>query len=172
LAALPYINHSVELHLRGGPTKDYESWLAASVQPAWRSRIFLHDLVPPNELISRIAEHDIGFAGEMKFCRNRELTVTNKILQYLLAGLAVVSSDTFGQLEVAEQAPGAVFVYPSGDPIALAGQLNHLLGSADRLQSARKAALHAAEYDFCWERQEPKLVKAIFQALQPATLVA
>jgi len=53
--------------------------------------------VDGDDLLSRIAEHDIGFAGEMPHCRSRDLTVTNKILQYLLAGLAVVASGTAGQ---------------------------------------------------------------------------
>jgi len=59
-------------------------------------------------LLSRIAEHDIGFAGEMKHCRSRDLTVTNKILQYLLAGIAVVAgnmADPSGDVDAVPCAP-------------------------------------------------------------------
>ncbi|MEJ7609349.1 MAG: hypothetical protein WKF37_24515, partial [Bryobacteraceae bacterium] len=105
-----------------------------------------------------MSEHDIGFAGEMKYCRNKELTVSNKVLHYLLAGLAVVASDTCGQLEVAQQAPGAVFTYASGQPQSLANVINGLLSNSGTLRVAKSKALKAAEQTFCWERQAPKLI--------------
>ena len=94
LAALPHLEHVAEVHLRGQPVVDFNAWLSVRVPQAWRHRVFVHSLVPNEQLLSRIAEHDIGFAGEMKYCKSRDLTITNKILHYLLAGLAVVASDT------------------------------------------------------------------------------
>jgi glycosyltransferase involved in cell wall biosynthesis len=170
LAALSQVTHPAEIHLRGNPVAGFEIWLADRTPEAWRGRIFVHGIVPNQELLSRIAEHDIGFAGEMKFCRNRDLTVTNKLLQYLLAGLAVVASDTAGQREVAAQAGEAVLLYPSGEPGALASQLNAFLESPERLSRAKAAALAAAEQIFCWERQEPVLLEGVSRALgQPAS---
>ena len=125
----------------------------------------VHGMVPNTELLSRITEHDIGFAGETPAVRSRDLTVTNKILYYLLAGLAVLASDTAGQREVATQAPGGVFLYPSGDTPALAARLDALLESADALRQAKAAALGAAERTFCWERQEQALLESIKRAL-------
>jgi glycosyltransferase involved in cell wall biosynthesis len=170
VAALPFVHNVAEIHLRGMPTAGFEQWLLGRVPEVWRDRIFFHDLVSNEELPSRIAEHDIGFAGEMTYCRSRELTVTNKILQYLLAGLAVVASDTAGQREVAEQAPAAVLLYPTGDSSALANRLNALIGSSENLKRTKAAALRAAEESFCWERQEKVLLETIAQALRaPAT---
>ena len=149
----------------GKPVSGFESWLAQHVTEEWRGRIIAHELVPNAELLSRIAEHDIGFAGETPLIRNKDLTVSNKILHYLLAGLAVVASETAGHREVAEQAPCAVFLYPSGDAAALAARLNSLLESADTLRQAKAAALDAAERRFCWERQEKALLESINRAL-------
>jgi glycosyltransferase involved in cell wall biosynthesis len=171
-AALPHLSYPAQLHLRGKPMANFAGWLAERVPEGWRDRVTVHGLVPHNELLSRIAEHDIGFAGEMKYCPSRDLTVTNKILQYMLAGVAGVASDTAGQREVAEKAPGAVLIYPSGDPVGLAASLNALLGSRERLRQAKDAALAAAKEHFCWERQAGKLVNAVAAALQqsaPAT---
>ena len=89
----------------------------------------------------------------------------NKLLHYLLRGLAVVASDTAGQREVAEQAGRAVRLYPSGDPRALAEQLNLLLTSPIELQAAKATALVVAERTFCWERQMPTLLWAIKKGL-------
>lgn len=116
-------------------------------------------------MLSRIAEHDIGFAGEMQYCKNKEHTVSNKILHYLLAGLAVVASDTAGQREVQEQAKEAVRLYPAGDPQALARKLNMLLSSPEDLCRAKAAALAAAEHTFCWEICGRDLIASVTRAL-------
>jgi glycosyltransferase involved in cell wall biosynthesis len=167
LSALPLLSHNVEVHLRGKPSQGFASWLADRTPDAWRKRVVLHALVRPSELFSRIAEHDIGFAGERPISRSRDLTVTNKILYYLLGGLAVVASDTAGQREVAERAPDAVSLYPTGDVLALAGRLNALLASNERRQRAKAASLAAAERTFCWERQANVLLSAVSRALNP-----
>lgn len=165
LAALPRLSMSAEVHLRGFPVKGFEAWMEAHLPADCRKRVFVHDPVSNDELLSRIAEHDIGFAGEMKFCRSRELTVTNKILHYMLGGLAIVASDTAGQAEIAAKAPGAVRLYPSGRPDALAELLNGLLESARDLAAAKRAALGAARDTFCWERQAPLLLASVEAAL-------
>jgi glycosyltransferase involved in cell wall biosynthesis len=163
-AALPYLEREVEIHLRGNAVLGFKNWMSERVPGIWYQRIFIHPLVSNDELLSRIAEHDIGFAGELRYCKNKEFTVSNKILHYLLGGLAVVASDTAGQREVAEQAGAAVRIYPSGNPEALAAQLNDLLSSTDSLRAAKAAALAAAENVFCWERQEPVLLENVSAA--------
>ena len=165
LAALGFLRSKVEIHLRGQAPADFESWLSSRVPAGWRSRIFVHPQVPNNELLSRIAEHDIGFAGEMKWSRSRNLTITNKILQYLLGGLAVIASDTAGQREVAEKAPGAVVLYPSGNAQALAKRIDELVQSATALTNAKQAALRSAHDTFCWERQEHRLLELVDRAV-------
>jgi len=161
IAALPFLNHEAQIHIRGKPVIGFESWLTHRIPEPWRGRIKIHPLVSNAELLSRIAEHDIGFAGETPLIRSREVTITNKILHYLLAGLAVVASETAGQREVAMQSSGGVFLYPSGNPSALAACLDALLRSTEALRGAKCAALAAAERTFCWERQERSLVEAI-----------
>jgi glycosyltransferase involved in cell wall biosynthesis len=157
-----------EIHLRGNASPAFEAWLRARAPQSWHSRLFIHPLVSNSELHSRIAEHDIGFAGEQTYCRSRDLTVTNKILSYMLAGLAVVASDTAGQREVAELAPAAISLYRPGDARELARTLDDLLSSPAKLSRAKAQALQAAEQRFCWEKQEPILVESVGRALAAA----
>jgi len=165
LQALPYLRSPVELHLRGSPATDFADWAAKTIPTDWQHRVLFHGLVTNSELLSRIAEHDIGFAGEMKHSLNKEYTVSNKVLHYLLAGLAVVASDTEGQVEVARKAPDAVLIYRSGDPLHLAEQLNRLLSSREALEKAKASALRAAREYFCWENQEAILVEKVRAAI-------
>ncbi len=171
LAALPLMRGACEIHLRGAGAPGFAEWIAARLPGAWRHRLFLHDPVDNAALLPRIAEHDIGFAGELTYCRNKVLTVSNKILHYLLGGLAVLASDTEGQREVARQAPGAVQLYRAGDPSDLACQLDALLTSPARRESMRRAALRAARDVFCWERQEARLLAAMMGTLGAGTPV-
>ena len=164
-AALPFVKFPLEIHLRGSFNAATEAWLWPLVPENWRNRMFLHPLVGNAELLSRITEHDIGLAGELRYCKNKEFTVSNKILHYLLGGLAVVASDTTGQREVAAQADDAVQIYPAGDAAALAQRLNFWLENPERLTAAKAAALRTAEKTFCWERSAPVLVQSVNAAL-------
>jgi glycosyltransferase involved in cell wall biosynthesis len=164
-AALPQVKFPLEIHLRGSFDAVTEAWLWPRVPESWRKKVFLHPLVGNDELLSRIAEHDIGFAGEQKYCPSRDLTVTNKILHYLLGGLAVVASDTAGQREVAAQADDAVQLYPASDAEALAQRLNFWLENPERLAAGKAAALQSAKKIFCWEKSAPILVGSINKAL-------
>lgn len=159
--ALPLVEVPLEVHLRGHLNAVGEAWLRNLAPERWRANVFTHPLVANAELLSRITEHDIGFAGEMKYCRSRDLTITNKVFQYLLGGLAVVASDTTGQGEVATCAPGAVSVYPSGDAHSLAAALNCLATTPETLQHAKAAALAAAEREFCWEKSAAALLDSV-----------
>jgi glycosyltransferase involved in cell wall biosynthesis len=164
-AALPFLTEKIEVHLRGKAIGGLENWLDATVPASHRPRIHCHGLVSNQELLSRIAEHDIGFAGELKYCRSKDLTASNKLFQYLLAGVPVVASDTAGQREVAEEASGAVHIYEAGRSASLAVQLNRLLESPSLLAHCKTTALRWAESKFCWERQEQAFLNSIEIAL-------
>jgi glycosyltransferase involved in cell wall biosynthesis len=165
VAALPLMNGQAELHLRGRAAPGMEAWIRSRLPEAWRQRVFIHPLLPNDALARSVAEHDIGFAGETRDCRSRDLTVTNKMLQYPLAGLAVVASATAGQREVAVRAPGALALYEPGNTRALAAALDGFLNSSEKLGQAKRAALQAAQQTFCWEKQEPVLLDAVSAAL-------
>lgn len=162
--ALPHVRPALEIHLRGETGSCGANWIRGLIPESWQDRVLIHPLVSNAELLSRIAEHDIGFAGESKFCRSRDLTVTNKLFQYLLGGLAVVASDTSGQREIAAAGQGGVIVYPSGDAQALAAVLNRLLESPQLLAQTKKSALRAAEDTYCWEKCSGRLTGLVRKA--------
>lgn len=163
-AALPFIKGEVEIHVRGTAAGTNRTWFEGSIPAAWRTRIFLHPIVPNDELLSRIAEHDIGAALERDEPRNKDLTVSNKILQYLQAGLAVAATSTAGQREVAAAAAGAVCLYTAGNPIELANRLNVFLTTKKALAQAKDAALQASRTAFAWENIAPILVASVERA--------
>jgi glycosyltransferase involved in cell wall biosynthesis len=164
-AALQRVARPVDVHLRGRATEADLRWLRDLFPEDRGHRLHVHDLVPPQELLGRIAEHDIGLALEDYDPPSRNLTVTNKILHYLVAGLAVVATDTAGQREIAEQVPEAVRLCRGNDAASLAAQIDAFVREPGELEQAKKAALAAARERFSWECQAPSLVASVEAAL-------
>lgn len=163
--SLTYLTIPVEIHLRGNYPESARQWLEPLVPSEWRDRIFIHPTVPNAELLSSIAEHDIGLALECTDIPSRNLTVTNKLFQYLQAGLAVIATDTAGQQEILSQRYAIGQLIPSNNPLALAQSLENLLTTPNKLTTAKAAALQAAEELFCWEQQVEILLQAAELAL-------
>lgn len=163
-AAASGVAGDFEIHLRGS-RGGYTAWLESVVPEALRSRVFIHELVSNDDLPERIAEHDIGFAGETASIRSRDLTATNKIFQYLQSGLPVVASDTVGQKEVAERAPGAVILWSAGSVPELRAALADLLNNDQRLQPSKAAARNLAP-SLGWSSESTRLVASVRRALQ------
>lgn len=156
--SLDKVKTPVQLHLRGNCSEDFKTALTSIFPSAKGHQLFFHSLVPHKELLSRIAEHDIGLATEEYRPDSRNLTITNKILQYLLGGIAVIASDTAGQKEVAAVVPDAVFLFKNYNSDDLSSKINALIGDKATLEKAKESALAIATSKFCWEQQEKWLV--------------
>jgi glycosyltransferase involved in cell wall biosynthesis len=164
--SLALVDTPVELHLRGNLFGNFRTELESIFPQNKGHRLYFHALVPHKELLSRIAEHDIGLATEEYTPDSRNLTITNKILQYLLGGIAVIASDTAGQQEVAREAPDAVFLFNKNEVGNFTRTLKHLIENKEILEKAKKEALKVASEKFCWEKQEKWLVDWINQVLK------
>jgi glycosyltransferase involved in cell wall biosynthesis len=166
LRACGLLRGDFELHLRGNVSEEVRRSLLSVAQEAGvGDRVRLHAKVPPGELLSRTAEHDVGLALEQPVSENRLQTVTNKLFFYMLAGLAVAATDTPGQRRIMDSAPDVGFTYAPGDADALARGLQRYLDEPATLARARAASLAAAERRYCWEREQQSLVDAVEGAL-------
>ena len=165
LAAWARTTRDSRLVLLGEVAADYTKTLLAGLPPSFRSRVTFLPLVSPAELPGLIARHDIGLALEQPFIRNRDLTITNKILQYLGAGLAVIASDTAGQREVLTRDPDAGLIVALHETTALGQALDKILADRTALHARQLAARRLAESHYCWEREGPRLVALVEAAL-------
>jgi glycosyltransferase involved in cell wall biosynthesis len=163
--ALPLLDQPLQVHLRGRVQAGFREWIAARAGPRWAENVHLHDVVPPGELLSRIAEHDIGLALETPDIASRDLTITNKVFQYMQAGLAIVATRTRGQAEALAGAPGAGIMIDRHEPGALAAALDELVRSPARLGAMREASLAAARSTFNWEREAAVVIARAERAL-------
>lgn len=165
LAAWSATTRPSEVFLLGDVRPDYRAALLDSLPLARRGGLSFIPSVTPAELPGRLAEFDLGLALENRTPPSRDVTITNKILQYLNAGLAIVATDTAGQREVMQAAPGCGVLVASTDTASWARQLDALLSDSAQLQRMQHAARMAAEREFCWEHDAPRLLAAVARAL-------
>ncbi len=168
MKAIMLIDAPFELHLRGTPRQGFMQELLARLSPEVRNRVHVHAQVPQEELLSRLSEHDIGYCGELSDCASRHLTITNKVFEYMRAGLAIVASDTAGQKEVAATAPEAVRIFPQDDAQALADTLRPLIENAETLKGAAAASVSALDQHFSWELSKARLQHQVNGYLEAA----
>ncbi|MDW8308252.1 MAG: glycosyltransferase [Verrucomicrobiales bacterium] len=162
LEALARLPEAVHLHLRGAWAAGCETVFQEKIRALGvERRVHILPPVPPEELVERAAQHDVGLALEMGHTENRRIAVTNKILLYFVAGLAIAASDVPSQRAILESAPDAGFLYPAGDGVALAERLRAWVERPGRLIEAKAAARAWGEKRFCWEREKDALVRAI-----------
>jgi glycosyltransferase involved in cell wall biosynthesis len=162
--ALPDLKSQAEIHLRGHYPDSSRQWLEPLIPSEWHDRVFIHPTVPNQELLSRIAEHDIGLALETPYCFNKQYTSSNKLFQYIQAGLAVIATDTAGQREIFAQFSGIGHLIPCEEPVALAFAMNSLLSSSAPLVVAKSAALNAFRERLHWENQNQILLSQVEHA--------
>ncbi|WP_263784444.1 glycosyltransferase family protein [Salinibacter grassmerensis] len=151
------------LSLRGSWTDGYKTNLHALARSVGIENKQIRHLTrtPPDQLIERAAQHDIGLALEQAKSRNRDLCVTNKIFAYLLAGLPVVATNTQGQQFVHRHAPNAVRLCAIDDVGDMAQQLCRWVRDAESRKRASEAAYQAAEDRYNWDVEKETLLSTV-----------
>ncbi len=164
LKAAALLDGSLQIHLRG-EVSDAERAAILSLARAYgiAGQVHLHPTVPPDTLLSRVAEHDVGLALEpgLSHSLNNDLTVSNKFFLYALAGLAIAATDTIGQGALLRQAPAAGALYPAGDHRTLARILRRWAEDPEALSAAKAASLEAARTRWNWETEQWRLIDLI-----------
>jgi glycosyltransferase involved in cell wall biosynthesis len=113
--------------------------------------------------------HDVGLALEEYESINKDLTASNKIFEYLRAGLAVIATETRGQREVMAECTEAGLLIPPGDPELLTNAMQRMINEPELLLNARNRAAEAAQGTWAWETHSRDLAFSISAALKEAS---
>jgi glycosyltransferase involved in cell wall biosynthesis len=164
--ALPLLQGDWTFELRAHVSSEMREWVQSQVPSSLRSRVNIEPKVPPDELSSAVAKNDIGLAPEQPSCRNKVLTVSNKMFQYLQSGLLVAASDTLGQREVLNAFPQGGRLYFPGDPDSLARVLNSWLLDPLQIRGSKDLVSREANERFGYELQAQRLLESVSRALE------
>ena len=158
LNALSMYNSPVELHLLGKMEPGYQSILDEKFIRLKRHKLFIHPFVPHDKLLSFISRYEIGLAIDENINENRKLTITNKILQYIQAGMHVLASNTAGHREVAKYFPQQITIVDINNPEKVTSALDILKNEKKFRNNEERDTFHKI---FSWEAQEKKLEQLI-----------
>jgi glycosyltransferase involved in cell wall biosynthesis len=127
-------------------------------QEELRDRVKILPPVPYEELLDWTASADIGLNVLLPDrSRSVQLSLPNKVFEYLMAGLPVLTS-------ALEAVVGVVKAYEVGDvvysstPQDIGRAINTLLSDQAKLAHMRSNALNAAQ-DLCWEKERGQLIQ-------------
>lgn len=118
--------------------------------------VFLNP-VSEREIAHIASFHHIGVASEEPIVLNRDLCLTNKIFIYLLAGNALLFSNTSAQEKFASENPNIGLVYTNNDIESCSDRINFFFENRELLNLIRLNSFNLAK-EQNWEREGEKLI--------------
>lgn len=156
-------NDLFEIHLRGSfASAEFENDFKKLVlESNLQSQFNYHAPILADLIINDASQYDVGLALESANTINHDLCVANKVFAYIMAGLAVIGTDTSGQKNIFQQFDGAALICDMYNEASLAEAMIYLIENRDALHEMRKQALNVAATRFNWESESEKLLKII-----------
>lgn len=160
LEALTHLPPDVHLAILGfGRDRDIELVCEWSDMYGVSSRVHLLPPRPFDELVRTAAAATIGLVPIRPLRLNHTLGDTNKLHEYLMAGLPVVASNLPEIRHVAQQGdPSVGEVFDPEDSASIAAAVTRILSDQDQLARRRSEALRLAREVYNWEVEQSKLL--------------
>lgn len=123
LAAMKQLPEEIVLHLQGKLPPDRDRELRAHLRTeSLEGRVVIHPPCKPHEAVKAAGRFHVGLCAERPEVPNHWYTVSNKLFDYHMAGLAVVASGLPSLRDVVEEA-GSGLTFEPGNPASLAARI-------------------------------------------------
>lgn len=142
---------NIRLHLLGNISNSYKAILLHLIED--KTKLIFHAPTLPENIFAIAQQFDIGLATEIPHTLNREYCLTNKIFTYLLAGNALILSDTKAQQKFVEDYPGVGLLYESENSKNLSEIIATFYKQPQLLAQVKQNALEAATTQLNWEAE-------------------
>lgn len=160
LEAVAFCEENVELYFQGNITHEQNSLLSEYIHKySMGNKVVVKPPANPDQIIDSLKAYDIGLTGELPEEDNQRLTSSNKLFDYVHAGLAVISADTLGLAEtVNEYSIG--LLYEPGNAKELSIKIDELAKDRIRLNEFKELSRIAAKELF-WESDYTEVIKVL-----------
>jgi glycosyltransferase involved in cell wall biosynthesis len=162
LEAVARCTTPVELFLQGGISDSNREILNTMLEEKGISgKVFVLKPAHPDRIVESLEGYDIGVAGELASQDNQRLTSSNKLFEYINAGLAVIVPDLPGLAETIHEY-GVGELYRQGDSGDLAERIDRLNRDRNVLKTLKQASVSAASTELFWEHD----YEAVWEGMQ------
>lgn len=153
---------AVHLYLQGRISDQNRAALSATLeQLGIADRVSVIPAAHPDRIVESLAGYDIGVAGELATQDNQRLTSSNKLFDFINAGLAVIVPELPGLAETIREY-GVGLLYKQGDSEELARKIDALNTDRALLNQLKAASVKAASTELFWDND----YMAVWQAMQ------
>ncbi len=148
--AISKCNSNITLSLQGNINSEQKEIVTKKlIELKIADKVILLPPSHPDKIVESLYGYDIGIIGELPIEENQQLTSSNKLFDYIHAGLAVVSSDMLGLIETVKEY-NVGLIYKAGNADELAYSIDTLVNDFNLLNSYKKNSIKAAK-DITWE---------------------
>ncbi|MFV8826373.1 glycosyltransferase family 4 protein [Alkalihalobacterium sp. APHAB7] len=155
IECIPLVRKGVFVFIGNGALKP--KIMAKAKELGVEHRTIFHGAVPNEELLSYTASADLGLQLLQNTCFNHYSACSNKIHEYLMAGIPVVSSDLPELRKVVSSGNIGILVDPENIQM-IAGAINQLIEDKDLYNMFKSNTVNAA-LGHHWGLEEEKLQK-------------
>lgn len=151
LNAVALCKSPVEFYIQGNiTTANAEKLDVLTRQLGIQDRVYVLPAANPDNIVESLSGFDIGAVGELAAEDNQRLTSSNKLFEFINAGLPVLVPDLPGLAETVNEFKAGM-LYKQGDSSSLADCIDRLYNDPATLKSMKAAAIRAAESELYWE---------------------
>ena len=169
ISALSLVPEEIVLHVQGNLPADGGLSLRNMIEARGLShRVFQHAAYAPRDAVKAASRYTVGLCLEQATNRNQRLTVSNKMFDYLMAGLPVIASNVPGLRDVIERSNGGL-VYEAGNSRDLANKIQRLYDDSGLLNRLAVNARSFALAEGNLEHELAKLKAAFLELVEPAS---
>jgi len=157
ISAAQYFEDGIKLILIGPITLEYLKQLEANIkQLALKDKVLIHESVPYADLPQITASANIGVVLYRNINRNSYFCAPNKLFEYFMAGLPVISSNFPGLIQLVEN-EGCGLVVDPDNPQKIAAAVNFIYSNPEKAELMKKNTLISAQ-KYNWENESKKLI--------------
>jgi glycosyltransferase involved in cell wall biosynthesis len=160
IGAAPFLEQNILIVLMGQGPKETLSQLEAHIYSAGvAERVKILPPVSYEELLDWTASADIGLIiYSPDYSQNVRMCLPNKLFEYLMAGIPVLTSELDAVVEVVKNYDVGQIV-SSLAPADVGAAITAMLANRVALARMHNNALDAAKNEFCWDKEKQRFIQ-------------
>lgn len=160
------IGHPFNIALRGKANQNYLEKVVETIKATYsENRVEILPIVDTTKMVSEAAKYDILFGSQPSEQLFHQLAIGNKVFTGLLAGCALLVTDTIAHRKLMADLADCMLLVGNGKN-ELANALKTLTSDSEGLLRMRKSAWDSGTTRYHWARESRDWVSAINNALK------